>query len=96
MAARDIPNDLMREADYAREVRKESPLTARNRRLRGEGPPYYKGKGRKSPVYVSRKEADEYWAQEAFRYVPAITAKEQALRKPAPRRRKARAATETV
>jgi hypothetical protein len=68
----EIPNDLVKEADYARE-RGESPHTARNRRLRGAGPPYYKLPGRKSPVYVSRREADAYYR--SFRRVPPLTAR---------------------
>ena len=84
---KEVPNDLVREADYARE-RGESPHTARNRRLRGEGPPYYKLPGRKSPVYLSRREADAYYA--SFRRVPPLTARllDEQQRKLEPRKSK--------
>ena len=86
--SKQIPNDLMREDDYAVQVRGESPHTARNRRVQGSGPPYYKMPGRKSPVYVSRSEADAYYA--SFRHVPPLTAKAQEQQAKPRRRRKSR------
>ena len=83
MAPKGTPRDLVKESDYAR-GRGENPLTARNRRLRGFGPPYYKMPGKKSPVYVSQEEADAYYA--SFRHVPVHTARLMPETQPLPRK----------
>ena len=66
------PTDLILEAIIAAEYG-ESGYTWRNRRRRGEGPPYYRLPwAKRSATYYSRQECAEYYAQ--FRTVPPITA----------------------
>jgi hypothetical protein len=64
-------HDLVSEPAIAEEYG-ESALTWRNRRLRGEGPPFIKVPGKRGVLY-SRRDAAEYYAQ--FRIVPPITAR---------------------
>jgi hypothetical protein len=65
-------NDLVLEAVIAAEFG-ESKHTWRNRRLSGQGPPFYKLPGKRTSVYYSRTEALQYFAR--FRHVPARTAR---------------------
>ena len=71
----DLPVDLISEEQIAR-AHGEAPLTWRNRRLRGSGPPYYRPPGTKT-VFYSRREVARYYAR--HRHVPPVTAVKQGL-----------------
>lgn len=64
------PEDSLTEDECAKAYG-ESVKTVRNRRLRGEGPPYYKTPGRNGRVRYSRKEVGEWYG--SFRVVPPLT-----------------------
>jgi hypothetical protein len=69
----ELPIDLISEQQAAKE-KDEAPLTWRNRRLRGEGPPYYRPPGTKK-IFYSRREIARYYAR--HRHVPPVTAVKQ-------------------